>query len=253
MEAEAKSTDYIADNQDGSVNESGYVEEVAEQGQELGEFPVTDGDTQSETEHVNWHEEARKWQSMYDKSQADKSKLEGAVEQYVRVQESQQANVQKPNNGRIALTEEEFNPWDAVTKPESKSYQFRAQQEDDRIQASLGRHQQQVQEQMVVNNTVNELKSKHNFNDNEVKDFMQFVTQPKENVPLGSLVKLFKDNMGIPVRQGQSSVETTRSVQSSAPRSAGVLNGQPSAQPKNEQEKMWDSIVSAGSRSNVLQ
>ena len=252
MEAEAKSTDYNADSQDGSVNESGYVEDVAVQGQELGEFPVADGDSQSETEHVDWQEEARKWQSMYDKTQADKSKLEGAVEQYVRVQESQQANVQKPNNGRITLTEEEFNPWDAYNKPESKSYQFRAQQENDRINHSLGQYQQQVQEQMVVQNTVSELKNKHNFNENEVKDFMQFVTQPKENVPLGSLVKLFKDNMGIPVRQGQSSVETTRSVQSSAPRSAGVLNGQPSASPKNEQDKIWESIMNAGSRSNVL-
>ena len=188
MEAEAKTTDYIADNQDGSVDESSYVEDVAEQGQELGEFPVTDGDTQSEAEHVNWHEEARKWQSMYDKTQADKSKLEGAVEQYIAAQESQQANVQKHNNGRITLTEEEFNPWDAYNKPESKSYQFRAQQENDRIRASLGQYQQQAQEQMVVNNTVNELKNKHNFNDNQVRDFMQFVTQPKENVPLSSLV-----------------------------------------------------------------
>ncbi|MAG27133.1 hypothetical protein CMI47_16475, partial [Candidatus Pacearchaeota archaeon] len=249
MEAEAKSTDYVADNQDGSVDESGHIEDVAEQGQELEEYPVADGDSQSVSKQVDWQEEAKKWQSMYDKTHADKSKLEGAVEQYIRAQESQQANVQNRDNGRIALTEEEFNPWDAYNKPESKSYQFRVQQENDRINNSLGRYQQQIQEQMVVNNTVNELKNKHNFNDNQVRDFMQFVTQPKENVPLSSLVKLFKDNMGIPVREGQSSVETARSVQSSAPRSAGVLNGQPSAQPKSEQDKMWDAIVNAGSRS----
>ena len=40
MEAEAKSTDYNADNQDGSVNESGYVEDVAEQNQELESFQL---------------------------------------------------------------------------------------------------------------------------------------------------------------------------------------------------------------------
>jgi hypothetical protein len=36
-----------------------------------------------------------------------------------------------------------------------------------------------------------------------------------------------------------------------APRSAGVLQGQP-AQKQNEADKMWDSIVRAGGRTNVL-
>ena len=91
------------------------------------------------------------------------------------------------------------------------------------------------------------------MNPTEIREFLGFVQQPKEAVPLESLVKLWRDNGGIPTNAApQTSTEVARSVQTSAPRSAGVLSGQPAAQPKNEKDKMWDAIMNAGSRSNVL-
>ena len=47
-------------------------------------------------------------------------------------------------------------------------------------------------------------------------------------------------------------VDLTQVRQNQAiPTSPGVMQGQ-KAQPKNDAEKMWDNIVSAGSRTNVL-
>ncbi len=252
--AEAKSTeDYIADSSGGNAGEQVFEQEAGaqEQSQEFEDIPVADN-AGSESVPVDWQDEAKKWQSMYDKSQADKNKLEGAVQQYVKSTESAGARNAQANS-QPALTEEEFNPWDAYYKPESKSYKFRAEQENNRINQAVGTQMQQLQEQVVVQNTVSELKNTHNMNPNEIREFLGFVQQPKEAVPLESLVKLWRDNGGIHTNAApQTSTEVARSVQTSAPRSAGVLQGQPAAQPKNEKDKMWDAIVSAGGRSNVL-
>jgi len=252
--AEAKSTeDYIADNSGGNAGEQVFEQEAGthEQSQEFEDIPVADN-AGSESVPVDWQDEAKKWQSMYDKSQADKNKLEGAVQQYVKSTESAGARNAQANS-KPALTEEEFNPWDAYYKPESKSFQFRAKQENQRINQAVGTQMQQLQEQVVVQNTVNDLKNTHNMNPTEIREFLGFVQQPKEAVPLESLVKLWRDNGGVHTNAApQTSTEVARNVQASAPRSAGVLQGQPAAQPKNEKDKMWDAIVSAGSRSNVL-
>ena len=252
--AEAKSTeDYIADSNSGNAGEEVFEQDLGtqEQSQEFEDIPVADNAT-SESLPVDWHDEARKWQSMYDKSQADKNKLEGAVQQYVKANESAGPQNAQANN-EPALTEEEFNPWDAYYKPESKSFQFRAQQENQRIEKAVGTQMQQLQEQVVVQNTVNDLKNNHNMNPTEIREFLGFVQQPKEAVPLESLVKLWRDSGGVPTNAApQTSTEVARNVQASAPRSAGVLQGQPTAQPKNEKDKMWESIMNAGSRNNVL-
>ena len=252
--AEAKSTeDYIADSSGGNAGEEVFEQEAGTQEQSQGfeDIPVADN-AESESVPVDWHDEARKWQSMYDKSQADKNKLEGAVQQYVKSTESTGTQNVQANNEPV-LTEEEFNPWDAYYKPESKSYKFREKQDNQRIHQAVGTQMQQLQEQVVVQNTVSELKNTHNMNPAEIREFLGFVQQPKEAVPLESLVKLWRDNGGIPTNAApQTSTEVARTVQASAPRSAGVLQGQPAAQPKNEKDKMWDSIMNAGSRSNVL-
>ena len=75
--AEAKSTeDYIADNSGGNAGEQVFEHEAGAQEQSQGfeDIPVADN-VGSESVPVDWQDEAKKWQSMYDKSQADKNQL----------------------------------------------------------------------------------------------------------------------------------------------------------------------------------
>jgi len=112
----------------------------------------------------------------------------------------------------------------------------------------LNEQKKQMAEEITYNNTVNELRNTYKFTDGDIQEFMQFVTQPKEQVGLSNLVKLYRD-----VNKTGNVSDTAQAVQSAqdAPRSAGVLQGQP-AKTKNDADKMWDSIVGAGGRSNVL-
>ena len=160
---------------------------------------------------------------------------------------------QPQNTGQTELKPEDFNPWDAYYNPESPSFKFRLNQEmqlaKDVVDNAMAQQKQQMQEEITYNNTVNELRNTYKFSDNDVKEFMGFVTQPKESVGLSNLVKLFRDvkNKG----NGPETAQAVRQAQEQ-PRTAGVLQGGAPSSPKTEESKIWDGIVKAGSRNSVL-
>jgi len=92
--------------------------------------------------------------------------------------------------------------------------------------------------------------------ESEVREFMEWSTDPGSSMTLDTLVDVFQSrnqNSGVlpsnePVSDSFDAVKAARE----APRTAGVLQGQEANQPKSDKDLMWDSIVSAGSRSNVL-
>ena len=57
-------------------------------------------------------------------------------------------------------------------------------------------HLQKMNESITLNNTVNELKNNHRMEDAEIREFLEFATQPKEAVGLNNLVKLWRDASG---------------------------------------------------------
>ena len=73
---------------------------------------------------------------------------------------------------------------------------------------------------MQLNNTVNELRGKFKMSDNDIRDFLQFTTKPKEQVGLNNLVKLWQMQGG----QSVANNDTMEAVNAArqAPRSAGV-------------------------------
>jgi hypothetical protein len=117
------------------------------------------------------------------------------------------------------------------------------------IDSALGEQKRQMTEEITYNNTINELRNTYKFADGDIQKFMQFVTQPKEHVGLSNLVKLYRD-----VNQMGNVSDTARAVQSAReqPRTAGVLQGGSASSPKTEENKVWDRVVAAGSRNNVL-
>ena len=206
--------------------------------------------------------EVRKFQSMYDRSQSELQDLK-KYEPLVNLLESRpdlvqtlQENIASPKGGQESspgISKDEFNPWDAFTEDKSASSQYVKNQMEhmanEVVSKKMAQQQAKMQTEMHLNNTVNELRNTYKMSDNEIKGFLEFTTQPKEAVGINNLVKLYRDVSGV----GQTNTDTVDAVRAAqdAPRSAGVLQGQP-AQKQNDADKMWDSIVRAGGRTNVL-
>ena len=100
-----------------------------------------------------------------------------------------------------------------------------------------------------MNNTVNELRGTYKMSDNAIENFLQFTTQPKEQVGLNNLVKLWQMQAGQPVANNDTMEAVNAAKQ--APRTAGVLQGQAPISPKSDQDKVWDSVLGTGSGSRL--
>ena len=237
------------------VNIEGQVLEDTGLNEELGyeDVPVADhGVAQSETYQVDWENETRKFQSMYDKQKSENHKMRQDMQHIANNIKQTQSDVNK----KPSLPEDEFNPWDAYYKPESESYKFRQQKEHEVVNRAIGQQNAQMQEQMLINNTMNDLRGVHKMTESEVSEFMDWSTDPGSSMTLDTLVDVFKtrNQQSAVLPSGEPTPDSFQAVKAAreAPRTAGVLQGQQANQPKSEQDAMWDAVVSAGSRSNVL-
>ena len=211
------------------------------------EEEVPEAVVESETSHVDWQGESKKWQSMYDRSQDRLDKLENAMTNMLEKQATSPVNdTVSPNQSeRIQISEEEFNPWDAYYKPNSKSYQFRIEQQRSMVDDAVQGHMSKMNESITLNNTVNELKSNHKMEDAEVREFLDFVTQPKEAVGLDNLVKLWRDATGQTSNaNAKNSLQAVKAAKG-APRSPGALPGKQLA-PKKDSDVAWEKIMGSG-------
>ena len=207
-------------------------------------------------------EEVRKFQSLYDRSQAELQGLK-KFEPLVNLLESRpdlvktlQENIANPQSGQQSspgISKDEFNPWEAFTETNSASNQHVKNQIENManevVSKKMAQQQAKMQSEMHINNTVNELRNQYKMSDNEIRGFLEFTTQPKEAVGIGNLVKLYRDVSGV----GQTNTDTVDAVRAAqnAPRSAGVLQGQPASN-KSDADKLWEGLIAAGGRNNVL-
>ena len=236
--------------------------------QETVDFSAPEVEVQQEIIPENeWEIEARKFQSMYDRTQAENEKLKrleplgdllesrpdlvDVLQKNINGQPQQQQQPQQ--EAQQGLPAEDFNPWDAYYNAESPSFKFRMNQDvqmmNNVVNNALGEQKRQMTEEITYNNTVNELRNTYKFSDNDIQEFMGFVTQPKEQVGLSNLVKLYRD-----VNKKGNAPETAQAVRAAQnqPRTAGVLQGGSPSSPKSEENKVWDNIVNAGSRNSIL-
>ena len=224
-------------------------------GQDVG----VEGTENSET---NWEESAKYFQSEKDKLSAENEQLK-KYEKVGKMLESRPDLVQglmgqlQGNSGqpagpqRVEMSQDEFDPWEAFNDPKSKSYQYREQQDAERIDArvkqQLGGLQKQMGQAQLQNQVVNDgLVSKE-----ELPQFMNFVSKHPGEYGLQNVVKMFRAvNTENPASQTTNPLDQVRQNQQ-APTPAGILNGE-QPQRKSETDSVWDSIVKAGSRTNVL-
>ena len=227
--------------EDGTILGQSPEEVVAE----TNEDPILDEDA-----------EARKFQSMYDRSQAELGELK-KYEPLVDLLESRpdlvkvlQDNISTPSSqeqSSPAVEVDDFNPWDAFDPKKDTASRRLVKTEmqniaGQAISKAMAEQQAQMQTKMHLNNTVNELRNNYKMSDDDIKGFLEFSTQPKEQVGLNNLVKLWRDVSGV----SKNNTDTLDAVKAAknAPRTAGVLQGQPPAK-VNEADEMWNGIVNA--------
>ena len=224
-------------------------EQQPDQGQELsGEQEVQETQEMQQDETVEaspLEDEVKKWQSMYDKAQADNTKMQTALTDYLS---SQQQAQQQPQQQAPQITEDEFNPWDAYYKPESPSYKMRVHSESNLVHSVLDNEIQRLEGNMAMSNTRNELRQSHNMNDNDINEFMEFISQPKDSVPVSSLVKLWRDTNGRNDRAPNVAIPQTKQQ---APRTAGTQSNQGPTR-KSDASKVWDQIMNSTGVTNRL-
>ena len=85
----------------------------------------------------------------------------------------------------------------------------------------------------------------------ELPQFMDFVNKHPAEYGLQNVVRMFRAvNADNPATQAPNPLDQVRQNQQ-APTPAGILAGE-QPQRKSEADKMWEGIVNAGSRTNVL-
>jgi hypothetical protein len=212
---------------------------------------------QEEVPAVDYQAEAKKFQSMYDRSQAENARLQQGAQilqlleqrpDLVQVLEDGIAGNRTQEQPEQTVGKDDFNPWDAFTDENSESGRYVNNKIENlvqqRLQSALSQQQQQIQAEMQMQNTVNELRGTYKMSDGDIQEFLQFTTQPKERVGLNNLVKLWQMQSGKSVANNDTMEAVTAAQQ--APRTAGVLQGEPPMPKKNDTDNMFDSIMATG-------
>ena len=251
----------VLDNQPESNQAA--VEDIINQNAGLDESVQNQEEVQEPAPAIDYEAESKKFQSMYDRSQAENSRLQQGAQilellekrpDLVKTLENGIANPQAEKKNEPSVEKDDFNPWDAFTDENSDSGKYVNNKintlVNQRLNSVMADQQRKMQSEMQMNNTVNELRRNYKMSDSDIQDFLQFTTKPKEQVGLNNLVKLWQMQGGNPSANNDTLEAVNAAKQ--APRTAGVLQGQPPISNKTEVDKVWDSLVAAGCRNNVL-
>ena len=218
-----------------------------------------EGQTQEENP-VNWEETAKYQQSEKDKLYNENQKLK-QYEEIGKFLESRPdvieqikgaVNGQPEAQQQVVLKPDEFDPWEAYNDPTSASYKFRMQELQQNIDGAVNQATQGIRQESGRANLNAQLKAK-GMNDEQVQSFFDFADKNPSEYGLDNVIKMWQAVNGAPVSEGQPSpLDQVRNVQSQPQQVGGVLQGEKPQMPKSDSDEMWDSIVAAGGRTNVL-
>jgi len=236
-----------------------------EEQQNIQEQQVAQPEAVEETS-VDWQNESKKFQSMYDRQTAENSKLKeqnGKFQQLAHMLESRPDVVQAMRDKLSGDTpaqestpkvdEDSFDPWEAYSRPGSESYKLRQKENEKLVSNAVKKQMAGLQMQMGMQNLKNELGSKYGMTDpKEIDEFVKFAMTPKDRIPIDTLVDVYRKNRGVEQQNmgANENLEATQRAQA-IPKSAGILQGAKPEQ-KSNLDDVWKKVVNAGSRSNVL-
>ena len=210
-------------------------------------------------------DDAKKFQSMYDKKTADYEKLNNELEELRKYEQLGRVLQDRPDvveamrntlSGNTAskeeapkVTEDSFDPWEAYYKPGSPSYEMRVEQEKAVAQQAVQEQMAGFQQQMAISNLRQDLSSKHGMTDPQMADdFIQFATTPREDLPLDMLVDVYRKYKGgeEKVSPNLEAVQKTKTI----PTTAGVVQGSAPEQP-NELDDVWQGVMNSSRNSKI--
>ena len=223
-------------------------------------------DSEGAGQEVDWEQSAKYYQSEKDKANSENQKLktqldtmgkflqenpdlasamknraQGVGGEQLPVQEGRQTQQMKP---------EDFDAWESFTNPNSESYKFREMQQQEAIDKQVQQRMAGMQEKMAMDKLESDLQSK-GLTPDEVSDFKKFASTPANELGLDNVINMWRTVQGNN-NSTQQQVDLTQVRQNQAvPTSPGVMQGQ-KPQTKSDIDNMWDCIVKAGSRTNVL-
>ena len=221
-----------------------------------------DEGTQQQESKGDWESQAKYFQSEKDKLHVENQKLK-QYEQVGRMLESRPdiANAvtgmlsgsgQPTQPSRVELSKDEFDPWEAYNDPSSKSYQFRQQELQDSINDAVKSQVAGVQKQVGMNQLQNEL-SNRGMTGEQIQSFMDFASKNPAEYGIDGAINMWQS---VTQQQAESNENVESPLDSirqnqAVPQQGGVLTGQQPVK-KDDAQKMWESIMSAGSRAKVL-
>ena len=224
---------------------------------EQGEVGQDEGASSEESSTQDWEAQAKYHQSEKDKLFAENQQLK-QYEKVGKFLESRpdlvqnlmsEAGGQPEAKQRVALKPDEFDPWEAYNDPSSASYKFRMQELQETINGAVDQAVGGLKAQQGRTNLQSELIAK-GLDENEINNFFEFADKHPSEYGLDNVLKMWRSVTQSPEIVTENPLDQIRQNQAN-PQSAGVLQGQ-QPERKSETDQMWDSVMSAGKRSNVL-
>ena len=238
-------------------------ENLPQEGQPVDNVGQDEGQTGVENSGQNLEEQVKYFQSEKDKLANENQNLKKfealgkLMQSRPDIAQTVASMVQGGNNGqpvgpqRIELDKDDFDPWEAYNDPKSKSYKFRQQELQDSIGQAVNQRMAGVMKQQGIQQLKGNL-LQQGLTPQEVDSFMNFASKNPGEYGVEGAVKMWRAMMN----DGQGTVtvdnplDNVRQTQET-PTPGGILQGQ-QPQAKSGKDEMWDNIVGAGSRKNVL-
>ena len=229
-----------------------------ESGQVNAEVGQDEGTNNEESPAKDWEAQAKYHQSEKDKLYAENQKLKD-YEKIGKFLESRPDLVNnlmgevsgQPNTPQepMSLKPDEFDPWEAYNDPSSKSYQYRMQEMQETINGAVDQAVGGIKAQQGRSNLHSDLVAK-GLNEEQINSFFEFADKHPSEYGLDNVLKMWQAVSQSPATVTENPLDQIRQNQAN-PQPAGVLQGhQP--EKRSDTDKMWDQVMSAGKRSNVL-
>ena len=227
------------------------VVESQNDGQLDTEVGQDEGTETQESSTTDWEAQAKYHQSEKDKLYAENQNLK-QYEKIGKFLESRPDVAQKvlnevsgqpePQEKRVTLKPDEFDPWEAYNDPSSKSYQFRMQEMQETINGAVEQAVGGIQAQQGRTNLRSDLASR-GLSDEQMDSFFEFADKHPSEYGLDNVLKMWQAVSQSPNTQADNPLDKIRQTQAS-PQSAGVLQGE---QPKrkSEEDKMFEDVLNA--------
>ena len=230
----------------------------SQDGQPNTEVGQDEGTSNEENSTQDWEAQAKYHQSEKDKLHVENQQLK-QYEKIGKFLESRPDLVQnlmgevsgQPNakQERVTLKSDEFDPWEAYNDPSSKSYKFRMQEMQENINGAVEQAVGGLKAQQGRSNLRADLANK-GLNEQEQNSFFKFADKHPSEYGLDNVLKMWRAVSQNPETVTDNPLDQIRQNQAN-PTAAGVLQGQ-QPEKKSEADAMWDQVMSAGKRSNVL-